>query len=415
MPPVQTNGRCADFFVLHNFVQPRTASSRVLAYFDRVASEYPHWNATTRRLGPARHLLISPCDHGPADCMYDRESRPVDYLDARPGAAVRWRDLDYRSASRRVAILNFNGFLGEVNHFKRGLDIRLPAFDDHQCGKPAAASTPGLPRLCLTGPRAIRAVEGPLCGMPHSDLARGAPRARAVLRRLSPWAASAANAALSPPTLDGRRRYRLFFAGRATLHGPRGGLFRHHRQRPGYLLHDTSGRFAPIGEAAAANTSDDAFFAKAMARAACPSTDPCTPRARREAREWAAEMRRGSRACIPPSRACVQASSDFCFAPLGQSDGDSDRYLPAVLYGCVPVFGPYDEAKPLEEARGATHGSHARPSSRRLATRSMPRGAARVPRGGRSCLGRTSLSRSPPRPTRRAERCGRRCRRYSTA
>jgi len=36
-------------------------------------------------------------------------------------------------------------------------------------------------------------------------------------------------------------------------------------------------------------------------------------------------------------------------SPLGQTQGDSDRYLPAVLYGCVPVFtcdgeeGPFDE------------------------------------------------------------------------
>ena len=36
--------------------------------------------------------------------------------------------------------------------------------------------------------------------------------------------------------------------------------------------------------------------------------------------------------------------------PLGQSDGDSDRYLPALLYGCVPVFASGKaEAKPFEE------------------------------------------------------------------
>eukprot|EP00966_Prymnesium_polylepis_P238471 5515061-Prymnesium_polylepis.1 len=43
------------------------------------------------------------------------------------------------------------------------------------------------------------------------------------------------------------------------------------------------------------------------------------------------------------------ASSDFCFSPTGQSEGDSDRYLPAILYGCVPVFAWADEEGPYAD------------------------------------------------------------------
>ena len=45
----------------------------------------------------------------------------------------------------------------------------------------------------------------------------------------------------------------------------------------------------------------------------------------------------------------AMASSDFCFSPLGQTQGDSDRYLPAVLYGCIPVFPLPGEALPFED------------------------------------------------------------------
>jgi hypothetical protein len=42
-------------------------------------------------------------------------------------------------------------------------------------------------------------------------------------------------------------------------------------------------------------------------------------------------------------------SSRFCLSPLGQFGGDSDRYLPAILYGCVPVMTHRLEAMPLSE------------------------------------------------------------------
>mmetsp|Transcript_12889 Transcript_12889/g.42865 ORF Transcript_12889/g.42865 Transcript_12889/m.42865 type:complete len:134 (-) Transcript_12889:114-515(-) len=43
------------------------------------------------------------------------------------------------------------------------------------------------------------------------------------------------------------------------------------------------------------------------------------------------------------------ADSEFCLSPLGTNEGDSDRFLPALLYGCIPVFSLADEARPFEE------------------------------------------------------------------
>ena len=38
--------------------------------FAGLAQKWPWWNLT---LGRRRHLLLSPCDHGPGDCMYSRQ------------------------------------------------------------------------------------------------------------------------------------------------------------------------------------------------------------------------------------------------------------------------------------------------------------------------------------------------------
>eukprot|EP00326_Haptolina_ericina_P021364 CAMPEP_0181189688 /NCGR_PEP_ID=MMETSP1096-20121128/11793_1 /TAXON_ID=156174 ORGANISM="Chrysochromulina ericina, Strain CCMP281" /NCGR_SAMPLE_ID=MMETSP1096 /ASSEMBLY_ACC=CAM_ASM_000453 /LENGTH=231 /DNA_ID=CAMNT_0023278853 /DNA_START=23 /DNA_END=718 /DNA_ORIENTATION=- len=45
----------------------------------------------------------------------------------------------------------------------------------------------------------------------------------------------------------------------------------------------------------------------------------------------------------------AMSASDFCYSPLGQRHGDSDRYLPAILYGCIPVFIKEEEAGPFDE------------------------------------------------------------------
>jgi hypothetical protein len=49
--------------------------------------------------------------------------------------------------------------------------------------------------------------------------------------------------------------------------------------------------------------------------------------------------------------------AQFCYSPLGQFEGDTDRYIPSVLFGCVPVMllstnygsGRVPMALPLQE------------------------------------------------------------------
>ena len=274
-PHYTTDGSCADFFLLHNYVGARTSSTWVAEMFSKVATSYEFWNRTWHS-GPVRHFIISPCDHGPGDCMYDRNLHPGPDT-AALSLAVPWDALDPSSDRRRVGFLTLNGALSPHNHFKRGIDIRLPAFDGHQCG--------------------------PYCGMPHPQDSVNLARAQRVLRRYSPWK-SVGSGNQVWPLLRSRRRFRLFWAGRATRGGARGDLFRYHMHRRGFLLHDTSGKFPST---TVANASHPDFFARGM------------------------------------------RSSDFCLSPLGQSDGDSDRYLPALLYGCVPVFSSAREARPFEE------------------------------------------------------------------
>lgn len=50
-----------------------------------------------------------------------------------------------------------------------------------------------------------------------------------------------------------------------------------------------------------------------------------------------------------PVTSTEMLQADFCGSPPGWDDGDSDRYLPAVLFGCIPVFFSKHESRPLEE------------------------------------------------------------------
>ena len=52
------------------------------------------------------------------------------------------------------------------------------------------------------------------------------------------------------------------------------------------------------------------------------------------------------------SLATAMAAAHFCFSPRGWDLGDSDRYLPAVLHGCVPVMSDRVEGMPLQEHPG---------------------------------------------------------------
>ena len=284
-----SDGACADFFVLsnHQLRSGKKSSALVADSFAWIARQWPWWNQTAGR-GLVRHLLLMPCDHGPGDCMYDRAFIPRKRPTADGSKAPQVPDaVNPLSPRRTVAFLNENGAPGNFNFFIRGLDIRLPSGELHDCG--------------------------PFCGTPHHQRPRGRQTdsvAQRVLRQFSPWAAAEAE---REGLLRAPRRYRLFWAGRASgRKGFRGDLFRLHTNssdhlRDGWLLHDTSGKHQPLGAATLAETRRRGWFAESM------------------------------------------ASSDFCYSPPGQYHGDSDRYLPAVLYGCIPIFVKDGETPPFDD------------------------------------------------------------------
>ena len=286
-----SDGACADFFVLsnHQLASGKKSSALVAESFEWIARQWPWWNQTAGR-GLVRHLLLMPCDHGPGDCMYDRafipRKRPPK-VPPKVALKVVPDAVNPLSPRRTVAFLNENGAPGSFNFFIRGLDIRLPSGELHDCG--------------------------PFCGTPQHQRPRGRQFdsvAQRVLRQFSPWAAAEEE---REALLRAPRRYRLFWAGRASgRKGFRGDLFRLHTNqsnhlRDGWLLHDTSGKHRPVGAATLGATRRRGWFAESM------------------------------------------ASSDFCYSPPGQYHGDSDRYLPAVLYGCIPIFVKDGETPPFDD------------------------------------------------------------------
>jgi len=128
---------------------------------------------------------------------------------------------------------------------------------------------------------------GPLCGYDKE-----------ALRRWSLWSAS--NAGRYKELLVAPRENVLFYGGR--IHAKRGPLdisgraqVLAHLGRPGYKIVNTMG--------------DD-------------PDNPLPVEVKRKYRSFAEEM----------------SKADFCYSPLGQFEGDTDRYVPAMLFGCIPVM-----------------------------------------------------------------------------
>ena len=284
----EADGACADFFLISNHVDYKHGgrydvqtqnSTKLVQMFQHVARQWPWWNHSVvdqRR----DHLLLTPCDHGPGDCMYSSEwAHKHNHERAVP------EELKPDGLRRLVGYLTPTGAHGATAWFREGLDVRLPQDE-------------------------TRTHCGPFCGIPNHLRSRLGIN---VLREHSPWAYR-----------DKRRDRRLararpiqfFWSGwSSSTKGFRGGLMHFHLNRSRWLLRDTSpsGRKSGRGSAIGLGASGlvDSSSASWMARS--------------------------------------MASSDFCYAPLGQHHGDSDRYLPALLYGCVPVFIKEDEAGPFRE------------------------------------------------------------------
>ena len=274
------NPMCADFFIISNMRchQPiaMKKSMQMQKMIKYIKFKYPFWNQTTAR-NLTRHFMLMPCDHGPGDCMYDRDwilkGEPID------------ENIRPNNPSRRLGFLTLNGDPQMHNFYIRGVDIRLPQEEWHECG--------------------------PFCGMSRLDRMRFERHLiNPIHRRYSPW--FEADYGRRDETLRRHRRVKFFWAGASRSNkGIRGSVIKYHANRSGFLLRDTSAtghlRHLVDNIDIPEVHSKSAFIASAM------------------------------------------ANSDFCFSPLGQSQGDSDRYLPAILYGCIPVFthkgefGPFDE------------------------------------------------------------------------
>ena len=278
------DGSCADYHLVSNQIMRdgSRSTARVVRSFEELARRHAFWNESVAS-GRVSHLVLSPCDHGPGDCMYDRK---VPFRRTTPATVVPV-ELNPASRLRKVAFVGPSGMPGSPTHHIPGLDVRLPQDEQHQCG--------------------------PFCGL---DKRRPREALLHTLHRLSPWW-SGRGEAEREALLTAPRPLRLFFAGQ--VHGNRELLLQGVRSSwRGWLVHDSTpgpqkrrglDRAAQAAAAAAGlNLSSPDWFGEAMSR------------------------------------------SDFCLSPLGVSEGDSDRYLPAILYGCIPVWVHPGEVAPLDEA-----------------------------------------------------------------
>lgn len=253
---------------------------------------------------------MAPFDHGPGDAMYDRSI-------AKPRATSAARrvlppTIDPAHPMRSIGFITENGSPDAINFFRRGLDIRVPSSEAHDCGPYCGMPRVYRPYCPQVEGRTSAERNGVqvLCRGGHSAAYGGVRVADDILKKRSPWTTTRTGGK-QVELITLRRPLQLFWAGRASgRKGFRGDLYRFHTDAAtntlpgGWLLRDTSGKHTPSSAAA------DAFYSTRGGRT--------SPRV-----GWFSE---------------AMASSDFCYSPPGAAHGDSDRYLPAVLYGCIPIL-----------------------------------------------------------------------------
>ena len=296
----ELDGDCADFFLLPGYPPNRFGEGDlgIARLFDHLRRTWPHWNRTVAA-GTARHLWMLPCDHGPGDCGYDRPLLPNKYTTERPRCSAGPSQRCSTSARAEIERLWGGGRWEQLNPAspeRLVISLQFNGWADYYRGQNGHCVSCFAHGLDVRLPTPESHLCGPLCGLHRR--ANATVTARQLLRTLAYWGENyplpsiAADAARAPAA--GGCRLQWYGAVRRRNNGDRSALLG---------LNGTAGWCV-------VNTED----------------------AGRQLRLPEA-MRR----------------SEFCYSPRGWDQGDSDRYLPAVLHGCVPVMADRFEAMPLAE------------------------------------------------------------------
>ena len=343
---------------------------------------YPFWNQTVRRAQP-RHFMVLPCDHGPGDCGFSRPIIPNKYYvppsqgsgqqqqqqqpskraaakaSSSPhygGAEIEalwgngWEFINPSSPSRLVFFLQYNGWTDGLrsgngacmNCFQPGLDIRLPTPEGHECG-----TSCGLHHVYNATAAASWYVPVELQRLLLRRFAAKSPTVRMALPhsfgRLmdhdNSSSSSSSSAAASAATADDVSSSSSTSTSIATTVTSQQQL-----QHPSPLLGSPKARqrcvFSWHGAVRGHNnpTRNDLLRLAARNRSRLCITNTASA-------SHAAPVTYRALPSIPES----MLSSRFCYSPRGWDQGDSDRYLPAILYGCIPVMSDRIEAMPLDE------------------------------------------------------------------
>jgi len=266
----------ADLFYVDHLM-PFASPDQAAAMWAYIQATWPYVNRSIVA-GQTRHFIGLTCDHGPGDCSYMlREDTP-----AQPRRLPGWWD-PWR-AERVVGHIQWNGMRDGVDSdqsscltcFQARKDVMIATSHGGACGV--------------------------VCGYNLT-----------TLRRHSVWSRGAEHRELMLGEHEERKFKRtnlLFYGGRIL-----------------------ASRGADCGTRAAPITCDPTGRAQVLALRALPGSkvvntagdDPSQPLPVEVTRLWrnfGEEM----------------SDSEFCFSPLGQSEGDTDRYIPAIMFGCIPVM-----------------------------------------------------------------------------
>ena len=245
--------------------------------YNYIRSNWPYMNRSIAA-GQTRHFITHTCDQGPSSCEYAERTLTEGKIPAYYNPAAKDRVV---GASRSGAL---HGPPAEAHVAAGHLQWNGRA-DGQSAGNKECL-------VCFDLEKDIQIMTaqntcGPLCGYD-----------REALRHWSLW--SSKNEARYAELLVAPRENVLFYGGR--IHAKRGphdisgrAQILSHLGRPGYKIVNTMG--------------DD-------------PDKPLPVEVKRNYRSFAEEM----------------SKADFCYSPLGQFEGDTDRYVPAVLFGCIPIM-----------------------------------------------------------------------------